>query len=472
MPTLGGPGVHGKIIKIRPYEDEGNDTLLRLTDRNRGILLAMTEYLDWKSRWETLPTPLDNEHDRIAYVDELKDRLMRMVDFCSEMINCIQNDEDTINALSLLVNSLSGTSGSLPVGENYPPSKENENLVEGTNPFCDLDILFAQCRAVIVATNGAITDILEKVEVVTNAVEFAKATWDSIPVVGAADDVVGANGVEELFNYYQEAIAEEYDAEYTVTPGGLQDELSYRLFCLCQIDCKITINRIWNFLHDRVAVFLSPPSFEGLINVFEFMFGVEQDSSTVVDINFFVAWSLLRYGNMLYGQRFDGFLPLILKLTADEPSNDWVALSEVFGDCPTYSAQVVGIIGNCGHEVYQFVEYELGVPFDVDAVDDALYPGNWSLPLKLPGGVWEVTVNSITGTIIVPEDPTQTAYAWFDEFATYHNVLWNAPASPDEFGTKVVADNGYAPWCTTQRWDIALFNDGPFSANITVNVAP
>lgn len=334
MPTLSGPGVHGKIIKIRPYEDEGNDTLLPLTDRMRGILLAMTEYLDWKTRWETFPSPLDNDEDRINYVSELKNRLMIMIDICERVTDCITNDGDTRNALTILFNLLSGTPGTLPAGENLPVEKLTENLVEGSNPTCDFDILFAQCRAVIQNTNLAVIDVLEKVEVVTNAVEFAKATWDSVPIVGATDDVVGASGIEELFNYYQEAITEEYFAEYTVTAGGFEDQLAYFLFCKCRGDCKITIDRIWEYYNERIQIYLSPPSFEGFINVLEFMFGVEQDTPYVVDLTHFVAWSLVKYGNLFFGQRFDGFLNLILKLTADEPSNDWIALEGVFGECP------------------------------------------------------------------------------------------------------------------------------------------
>lgn len=336
MPTYAGKDARGKIIKVRPYETEGADKLLWLTDRQRGLMLAMTEYLDWRSRWETLPSPLDDDDTRDAYVSDLKLRLMMVVEFCAEVINCLENDEDTRDTINNIINITAGSSGTGPSGGNMPSSRRNENLVSGSNPTCDLDVLFAQCRAVVKYTDLAVKDVFDKIEVVTNAVEFAGAFWDSLPILGAVDDVFGVNGIKELFLYWQEAITEQYLAEYTETDGGMADELAYGLFCRCRSDCEITIERITQFYKERVSVYFSPPSFAGFINVLEFMFGLEQDTPYVVDVTHFIAWSLVEFGNIFYGKRFDGVLQLILKLKADEPSDDYVALESVFGECADY----------------------------------------------------------------------------------------------------------------------------------------
>ena len=331
-----GRDARGKIILLKPDENEGLDKLLFLTERQRQILLQLSKYMEWDNRWKDLPDDLTDDETRRLWVSDTQDRLMKMVEFCAEVINCLENDEDTKNVINNIINITAGNSGTGPSGNNMPPSRLNQNLVDGSNPTCDLGVLFAQCRAVVTYTDLAVKDVFDKIEVATNAVEFAGAFWDSLPILGAVDDLLGANGVKELFNYYQEAITEQYLAEYTETDGGMRDELSYGLFCMCKVDCEITIERIFQFYKKRVSVYFSPPSFAGFINVLEFMFGLEQDTPFVVDSTHFIAWSLVKYGNLFFGKRFNGVLQLILKLKADEPSNDYIALGELFGDCPEY----------------------------------------------------------------------------------------------------------------------------------------
>lgn len=137
--------------------------------------------------------------------------------------------------------------------------------------------------------------------------------------------------------------------------------------------------------------------------------------------------------------------------------------------CPDAKAQNVGIIGSTGEGVKSTVEFTAGVPFDIDAYEETGVTDSYIIALKLPIGNWEVILNSITGTIIAPPDTSETAYAWIDTTGAFHNVLWNVPAEPDEFGTQETTFGIFAPWSTTQPFNAALFNHGAFSANFTVN---
>jgi len=116
-----------------------------------------------------------------------------------------------------------------------------------------------------------------------------------------------------------------------------------------------------------------------------------------------------------------------------------------------------------------FVEFTPGVPFDITAYELTIGAvTSYEVALRLPIGNWEVTLNSITGTITAPADTNETAYAWFDPVTGFDNVLWNAPADPSDFGTHETTRGIFDLWCDIQAWNAYLHNAAPFTANFTV----
>lgn len=335
MPTYGGVDSKGKIIKVVPYQLEGNDRLLWLTERQRGLLLAMTEYLDWRTRWAELPSPLDDDDYRDSYISNLKSRLMQEIEFCSEMIKCLDDDTDTQRAIERIIDRYNGGTGRSP-GDKASEEELNRDFIEGSNPTCDLDILYAQCYQVVKMTHDAIMDFIQKVLTVTNATELVENFWNSIPFLAVLDDVFGVQGIVDFFQYVIEAIGEGYEGQFTETPLGTHDELAYALFCACRVDCNITIARIVRVLSSRLAVYTSPPSLSGMVNLLEQLFLIEQDTSFIVDLMFYTAWGLVDTAGFLFGVRFDRLLEVVVKMKADEPNNDWTVLElpENFGACP------------------------------------------------------------------------------------------------------------------------------------------
>jgi len=249
---------------------------------------------------------------------------------CDEVADCIENDEGVQDAITDIINANSGFPAEFPYGQNLPTSYTSSNLAEGTNPTCDLGILWAQCLAITMVTNDAIVDTLEKVEASANAVEFANAALSSIPLVATAKNLAGIDGALDMVNYYQEAVLEGYQAQYTVTPGGVQDQIACALFCACKADCEITIDRIIGVLQVRLAVYVAPPSLAGFVDFIETLAGVNQDTTFVVDLAFFVAWGAIKTANFFFGQVYNGILELIIALAVDEASPDWALLC----DCP------------------------------------------------------------------------------------------------------------------------------------------
>jgi len=153
-----------------------------------------------------------------------------------------------------------------------------------------------------------------------------------------------------------------------------------------------------------------------------------------------------------------------MSLGADQLASDnW----EILCECAEPMAQNVGIITECGTGVMSEVPFVSGEEFTLDAYELAT-SGTYTLALLLPAGAWSITLVSFTGTIVPPADTSQTAYAWHAAADnSFQNVLWNAPATPADFGTQDTGRAAFAPWCAGQVWNAVLFNDAPFSATFT-----
>lgn len=330
MDVQSGQKSNAKVIQYSLREGDDNYYLIELSQRHRQALLASCAYLRWMSRHASLPDDLITNDALDAWVSDLELRLMTNIDICAKMIECLETDEDVKSAFEDFIRDRYG----LEPATEKTRQELTENLDAGNNPTCDYDLLFARCRAVIDYTHLAVLDVTQKLEVITNAIELAKAAFDTIPGVSVIDDLTGINGAIQLVEYYQEAIQEGYEAQYTETPLGVRDQLSYALFCLCKADCKISIDRIIKMYQKRLSIYTAPPSLDGLINFLSQIAGTEPDSTFIVEMSHYVAWGLVKLASILFGGIFDtDALKFILALT-DEGDNDWMDFEPEFGECP------------------------------------------------------------------------------------------------------------------------------------------
>jgi len=249
---------------------------------------------------------------------------------CEMVIDCLENDEATKEALRQIIRGMTANPATDPYGQNVPESELTRDVAAGTNPTCNLDVLWAQCLNVVKITNLAIVDVLQKFEVSTNIAELVNGLIDVVPILGTAKQIIGASGALDLVNYFQESFSEGYLAQYTETPGGVQDQIACDLFCACRADCQITIERVEEVMRARLAEHIEVVTVTDFIDLVETIAGIEPDTTYVVDLAFWFGWVAVRVGNFLFGQTFNGGLDLIVALAADEPSNDW----ELLCDCP------------------------------------------------------------------------------------------------------------------------------------------
>lgn len=261
---------------------------------------------------------------------------------CELVIDCLENDEATKEALRSIIRGMTTNPATDPYGQNVPESELTRDVAAGTNPTCNLDILWSQCLNVVKVTNLAIVDVLQKFEVSTNIAELVNGLIDVVPILGSAKQIIGASGALDLMNYFQESFSEGYLAQYTETPGGVQDQIACDLFCACQVDCQITIQRVEEVMRARLAEHIEVVTVTDFVDLVETIAGIEPDTTYVVDLAFWFGWVAVRTGNFLFGQTFNGGLDLIVALAADEPSNDW----ELLCDCPDCGIEYTIVIGS------------------------------------------------------------------------------------------------------------------------------
>lgn len=317
---------------------------------------------------------------------------------CEDVADCIETDAGVQNAITNLMQNQDSFPPQYPYGTNLPDEALSRDFASGTNPICNLDVLWAQCLAIAVTTNQAIMDVLEKVEVETNVVELATDLFSSVPLVATVKNIAGIDGVLALINYFQDSVAEEYAAQYTTTPGGVQDTIACALFCACRGDCVVSIDRIVGVLNDRLAVYTSPPSLAGLQDFIAAIAGVDIDTTFVVDMAFYVAWGAVHVANFLFGGRFDDVLQIVLALAVNDANDDWIILCT---DCPEEWSRTVDFTSFDGGMTVNdgFGHWTDGVGWVGDCVNFGLNYLASILQMTLADAV-EITGMSVTRTVI------------------------------------------------------------------------
>jgi len=247
---------------------------------------------------------------------------------CEELIECLtplleaQTQQITNNILNM---SQYGTENP---GQPMSGEQSGSNLANGTNPTCDLDVLWAQCLAIIQYTNAAIVDVLQKVEAASNVVELAGLIAE-IPLLGLLAQQLGSELATETINYYQEAIEEQYNAQYTTE---VEIDLACQLFCLARTDCVLSVDLVFGLFAQRL-VGIIPTTPSDLISLIEIIAGVSFDTTVVVDVCFYFAWGAAKLGQFLFGEPIaTTALQVLVQTAVNDASDDWQTLCDC-DDC-------------------------------------------------------------------------------------------------------------------------------------------
>lgn len=287
----------------------------KLTQQQQMVLISLCEYLGWKTRWTNAPTQDILDAFKSQTIFDIME--IDVLD-CQEVAGCIENSDAVKNALSKWLASGGNVN---PVGQELPPGKMTENIVAGTNPTCDYDILWAQCIGLIGWCNLAIEQFFDGFETLTNSLEIAAAV-SKAPIL----DEIGADAIADYASMAQEAIRENYEADYDEIYA---EELACELFCVCKTDCEITLDRIFNILLTRVQdQWGSLLDLDNLVDMLNDLLTMDIEVVNVADMIYFMLFGSAKLAN--FGINITAAFDAITRaiLVFDEPSNDWEVLCD------------------------------------------------------------------------------------------------------------------------------------------------
>lgn len=257
---------------------------------------------------------------------------------CEDVRDCIETNQDVRDAI---IGAANGSQ--YPPNQPLPESELTRNLAAGTNPTCDLDIVWAQALAIVQETNRLIVDMLERMEIQSNAVELA-----GVAASAPGLENLGISSITDFINITQEAIAENYNAAYDT---DYENELACEIFCACRVDCEVTVDRIYEIILARAQASISGVTGDWLTIVGFLLDLADYEITTVnvADFVFLLCWGGLKLANWL--TPFDigtKILELVLSLSVNDANDDWELLCT---DCPeipnislrdTYPGVIVG----------------------------------------------------------------------------------------------------------------------------------
>lgn len=245
---------------------------------------------------------------------------------CEELIECLQPLIDEINAkldsIQSGVNTLQFGAGNSPAGEPLSEEQLEENQAGTSNPTCDLDILWAQCKQLVQYTHQLILDALEAAEAATNSLEFMEVLT-GLPGI----DEVGADVVAGYIQLIQDGITENYAAEAT---EAKLEEIACAIFCACKGDCEITINRVNVVYRELVEPFFGdlPATFSTIGAFMSYFVDQNIGSDVIVYLLQWMIWEGGALANIFLGDIGTKPLQTLLLLAVDDASSDWELLCE------------------------------------------------------------------------------------------------------------------------------------------------
>jgi len=408
--------------------DDDTPVLRVISQRKIAALVAMCEYLSWKTRYDNPPS--QDVLDDFAAQTEFD--LTNPIDLCELLSPCLDVINEKLDSQTEQLDRIEeAINAGRAVEKEVPPVEET-------------DAIYAGALAVVQYMDRKNRLIYQEAEesLVDNAAEYTDAILQYVPNATALQVGAGA----EIANTYFQKQVDDYIADYT----PFEVPAAFDLYCkINAAEGQFSID-LWGDWLNHVEIVVPDNDAAELYAKYS---PLRQTFLNQVAAFLNGEQSLQSYFDEIAQAFFTG-------TTAP------IALPEGY-ECPTGNVFAVSLFDQCGDGAYQTLDFIDGVPFELDAREVGS-SGSYYLAVVLPEGEWQVTVNSITGTITPPADLNQFAYSYFNTSGVQVSAQWNAPATPEDFGTQDTGQGFFAPWCASQGWNFVLFNEAVFSASITV----
>lgn len=310
------------------------------TPGTRKVVVCIPDTVEWLSLftglvsqlrygwyWDRSTGDLDAIRDRAKRVYfEMQEQDGDCMDLdCDQVAECIENSEAVQKAIQRLM-----FGGTAP-GDKMSATKRNADLGSGYNPECNLDILWSQCKAIVERMNGFLVSFCNLIETQSNSIEIGTAIA-SLPGL----ENLGISSLTGLADTLFAALPENYATDYAAADpvSGIfwWEQLACDIFCACQDDCELTVERIWQVLQLRLEAQIAGLA-DDWADLLAWILDFANLDITLVnmaDFFFYLAFSGLRLGGSLLVSPATGdkVLQVAVALAADEPSNDWESLCE------------------------------------------------------------------------------------------------------------------------------------------------
>lgn len=286
-----------------------NDLVLSDAPNNLVLTVTMEQYTKmlsalWNGAYTTYPEDVYNVVYPLLKAGK--------VEFCAQIIQCIQEDEDVANALR-----------DFYLTQNGFASPDSNSLAMGTAiisvPSCDPDEIWGNSVSLWQTINKFNIDFLEVVNEAVNNVELLGDIIEFIPVINS----LPVDAALELINDMSEFLLDAYNSGLTVT---LENQIKCDLFCIGVDNCGFTMEQLTDYFQSYFSIDLNSMQFTDFL---DWMVTQSHTGEAIVYLLTCFQLYIVSTGNQWFGVYFPDFYGTAAKL--GEPDNDWSILCD---DCP------------------------------------------------------------------------------------------------------------------------------------------
>lgn len=288
--------------------------LVCLTNKEKYVLGQALRQARWSTRWDSLQGTALPDIDAIASELDLKMSLDGCIDFCAEVVECIETDLSTQNALTNLFE------GSFLNGDSVYVNEAGEQNALGfvDTTGCNLDNLFGATTGITDLFNNIALDIIEIISANANASGRIGDIIEAIPVLGELplDDLFQI--VESFFDDMEQ----NYQSAYTV---NLRDSIRCDLFCIAQEqNCLITIDDMYDYFVSKLDEAFIPNDLLDFVNL---VLTLNTNGTLIVYAWHVALLGFLKFTAYVFGFNFTKVSKMMSALWND-PDSDWSTLCD------------------------------------------------------------------------------------------------------------------------------------------------
>lgn len=234
------------------------------------------------------------------------------MDFCSEIINCIENNADVRSAINTAVGGYADVNGD--------PAVINADIA-GLSTGCDNDVIYGYCLALWDYIHGQNIDFLQQLAEASNLTESIDRLLRLIPGFEQVPISEVLQWISSLGDYNLEA----YEASYT---AQIRQDIICALFCVAiENNCTITLGDVYDYMLQQMGGLNFPNAGATFLEYVTFMVTGNYPSDKVIYI-----WTCVQLGLIFSGSEFLGIstlTPYALNAQAGNPDSDW----QLFCNC-------------------------------------------------------------------------------------------------------------------------------------------